>query len=83
MIGDFGHPQLDDIIVGEVPLDEVDMNQRAGALPILAPLLFEHRPPQTASADPPCCALPHLFSGLAGFLGQEPITDLGVIDMGV
>ena len=83
VLGDIGEPQLVDVIGGGGPRDEVVMVQRAGPFPDLAALLPVHRPPLVVPADPPRRPLTHLLTGLRGFADQEPIAELGVIEMGV
>ena len=83
VLGDVGQPQFVDVIGGEVPLHEIVVNRRAGALPVLAALLTEHRPPLVVPADPPRRALTHLLTGLGGFVDQEPVAVLGVVEVSV
>lgn len=62
---------------------EVVVDRRAGLLTVLAALLPERAPPAVVRADPPGSPLGHDLAGVAGLVEEEPVTELGVITMGV
>ena len=83
VLGDVGQPQLVDVIRGEVPLDQVIVHRRSRALPDLAALLPERRPPLVVPADPPRSPLAHPLTHGLHFAGEEPVAELGIIQVGV
>src|SRR5690625_388171 len=71
VLGDVGQPQFVDVIGGEVALDEVVVDRRAGALSVLGALLSEYGPPLVVPADPPCRALRPLLARICGLRSEE------------
>ena len=83
VLGGVGQSQFVDVIGGEVPLHEVIVDRRTGALAVLAALLPEHRPPLVAPADPPRGPLAHRLTSGFRFTGEEPIAELGIVTVRV
>lgn len=50
-----------------------------GLFAVLAPLLPECAPPSVGRRDPPCSPVDHRFAGVTGFVGQQPMPELGVV----
>ena len=75
-------PQLIWLISSEIPFNEIVMHRRP-RLPALNALLTEHAPPLVVRADPPRGALGHGLAGIAGFLDEVAVAELGVVAVGV
>src|SRR5690606_20211594 len=83
VLRDIGQPEFVDIVSGEVSLDEIIVHWRAGPLAVLASLLPESGEPLVVPAGPPRRPLTHLLTALRCSADQQPIAELGVIEMGV
>jgi hypothetical protein len=83
VLGDVGQPQLVRSTGGEVALDQVVVDRRAGLLALPALLLAEGAPPAVVRTDPPRRPLRHQHAGVAGLVDQKPVTELRVVAVGV
>ena len=82
MLGDVGQPQLVRACRGEVPLDMVVVDGRAGFAPQAA-FLREHGPEPLLGAQPPDPVLARLQASLLEFVADEPVAERGVVLVGV
>jgi Protein of unknown function (DUF2699). len=83
MLGDVRQPQLVGGGRSEVALHEIVVNGRPGLRALAAALLAERRPPAVIPADRPRRPLRHRLACRTGFVDEEPVTELGVVAVGV
>ena len=88
MFGDVGQPEPVRAIGGELMPDapglvhdraKVVVDWRACLLAVPAALLSERAPPAVVAADPPRRPISHRLSGVASFIGQQPMPEFRVI----
>ena len=82
MFRDVGQPQLVRPLSGEVPLDVVFVDGRAG-FALQAAFLREHGPEPLLGAQPPDPVLARLQTSDLEFVGDEPVAECGVVLVGV
>jgi len=83
VLGDVGQPQLVRLGGGEVPFDPVVVDRRAGPFAVLAAFHPERGPPVLVAADPPHRPVTTAVAGGTGPISQQPMPELGVVDVGV
>lgn len=84
MLSDIGQPQFVHRRGGELSLHEIVMDRGSGPLPRPSWLLLPERtPPALCGSDPPRRPVTHYLARVTGFIGKEPIPELGVITVRV
>ena len=92
MFCDIGEPELvrpgrhEPVTLTAVLVDdeaEIVMNGGARLLAVLAPLLPEHAPPGVRGRDPPRGPIRHRLAHVAGFVSEEPISELRVVTVSI
>ena len=84
VLGDVRQPQFIRADGGEVPTDQIIVDWRTWLLALPAGLaLAECAPPAVVSTDPPRSPIRHRLANLAGLVGQQPVSELRVIPVGV
>ena len=84
VLGDIRQPERIHRLGTELALDEIIMHGRSWpvVLPASSPLP-EHTPPAPLSTDPPRGPVRHRLACLPGFVGEEPMPELRVIQVRV
>ena len=76
-----GPTHLVQVISGEVPLEQIIVHGRAGALTVFTPLLPEDEPPLVIPADPPHGPCAHDLTRGYGVIGEKPVAEPGIRHM--